>query len=304
MHFCRPTPSALAPFALALALVTTSAPARADDEAQSYGVDNFDGTGQCNPNSGEDDDLQYAVAQADAFDDVLDDWNFWGLWDTSHVLTNGSVTAVRMTDADLPPTFGDDVESNAGIDEPDIAYISSHGNSVCSEGDSYIDVEMGSSADECDPDTTAPPGVGGTQNFFLGDGDLEIAILDTCQSAQFCAWDTGALQDLPGSSFRMWAGFHGKSWDRDFVVPALEDYVIASRLAGVGDNWLTYRYEPEDVNGDELCPVAVIYASSEGNATGFYDDAGLGDRISTGGPSTSYYFYIPGCDPGQGNPVE
>lgn len=48
----------------------------------------------------------------------------------------------------------------------------------------------------------------------------------------------------------------------------------------------------------------MIYASSSANDEAFFEDAGLGDRLTTGSHTGTYYHYIVGCDPEDGNPVD
>jgi hypothetical protein len=108
----------------------------------------------------------------------------------------------------------------------------------------------------------------------LGDpgdgGDLEIMLVDGCQSAQYCVWTGGGYHEMVRTEFLMWAGYPGNTWDSEDNADQIEDYAAASRLHGVGDDWLDHMYD-ESLFGPS-CPTVIIGGSSDTNIDNMYDN--------------------------------
>jgi hypothetical protein len=283
-------------------LFLASPGAFAFEELQTYGVGNFDGTGECSAGS----DLSFTVTQADAFRDIV---AAWGTWDgTTSQVGNLSVDGHDFADASLDsPAWGEDSVTDEGIDDADVAYLSSHGTFDCSggAGESFSVMVMGdgndNSGEECWLETDSDPSASQTQDILVGNTDTEIIYFDTCSSAQKCVFDNDGYDPVNGAELIMWAGYHGVSFDSSAQVTALENYVSNSRVSGVGDNWLDYRWVNSIFADSDQCPTVIIWGSSSTNRDDMYNNGGVEDWIDTGAHTGMGFYFITNCDPADGN---
>lgn len=243
--------------------------------------------------------LSYCVAQATVIDNVFDDWQFFGNWDESHDYSNQGVDPADFADADLV-SWGDDGLDVFGADDADVAYISSHGSQTCDSTNGWHSFQrMGDvhSGQDCTPETYDDDAIG---KMFVGDEDMEILVADSCNSVQNCVWDNDGYNDFNGTSLRMIAGYNGLSVDSYDQQNAAFNYFDATRLTGAGDHWLDHRYLSNWNGTDDQCPVVIVYASDTTTATDFYNNAGMGDRFSTGTVAVLQRHRLTGCVPADG----
>ncbi len=277
-------------------------PAHALDEVISFGVDEHDST--CSGN----DDLDFAIAQAGAFDDVFDGWITSGYWDESIQRGDASVDEEDFTDSTQysAPWGADDVD-NVGSDYADVAYLSTHGVSECESGH-WSRVVMGqdtvSSDGRCRTYTnTHTNNTPSTREMEYGNqtnGDAEVLILDACQSVHKCVWENAGYNGMDGTNFEALIGFHGDSFDRSDQVAAVEDYASTSRTSGLGDHWLDERVVWNIFANLDQCPTVVIWGSSSANRDDLFDNGGLDDRFDAGSNTANTFYFLNNCDPDNG----
>jgi hypothetical protein len=277
-------------------------PASAYEEIHVYGVNNYNGTGECGACIGPNctSDLAWTDDSTLAVNNVVTGWSTWDGDAQRHLNTN--VKGKHFTDAAFG---GSDTASDWGIDDADVVYFAGHGTFSCANGAgrSYSTLHMGSSAFDagsCAVDTHDMMAGGGGQDIWVGNTDTEIVYADSCSSAQKCVFDNDGYDALDGAELLMWAGFHGNSFDSYDQYIAMRDYTAASRVSGVGDNWLDYRWINSSSADSDQCPVAMVYGSSTANTDNMYNNGGVEDWIATGSHTWVTYYYIAGCDPSNG----
>ncbi|NVB42774.1 hypothetical protein G6O69_33440 [Pseudenhygromyxa sp. WMMC2535] len=281
-----PSKPMLSLLALSAALLA-SGPADAAKEGTLYYVNDFDGPDACGGS-----DLSWGDDTVGHLNDKLDDWSF----DTSYYHGNLWLDFRDVADVDEDAN-GEDEVANRGIDSADIGMMYSHGSKLCSGGNYYSSVLLGDDSSTCR--LRYGSSYAGNDAWW-GDTDLNAMIVDTCYSAQLCAWNNDAYYNVDGN-FAALLGFHGISSDGRSHTNNFEDFVDSSRYNGLGDNWvddLTRR--PIGSNNDE-CAVAIIYADNLSDANFIYDYMGFDDWKSPGSHTVSYYYYINGCNPNGGN---
>lgn len=271
------------------------------EEAHSYGVELFGGTGECSGG-----DLDYTIDQADAVRDVFSGWISSSLWDEAHQYGNQGVDRADFADVSLM-SWGDDALDIYGAEDADVVYISTHGNSNCNggQGSSYSTFTMGQdhTGQDCTIDTDTNTGTPVHQDLLIGNTDTKIMLVDACESVQKCVWDNDGYDQIDGSHLRMYGGFHGKSFDRLPQVTAVEDYASNSRLSGAGDNWLDFRWVNSIFANEDHCPTAIVWGETSTVRDSFYNNGGLDDWIDTGANTGQTFYYISGCDPDYGDPL-
>lgn len=268
--------------------------AHALNETQVYGIAQFGGTGQCGSSS---QTHTVHTSTAAAFRSTFDLLSLIGLWDTAHTRNNSSARGSYFTDATKAASCAcsaDDMAADAGTDEADVIYVHTHGGHSTSPA--YSSLLMGNSSYDCSVRTN--------QNMFFGNssgaGDLEIAIIKACQSADYDTWLNGGYRQQitnSTSTFTVWNGFHGDSSCGSHVTSYVGDYSSSSIFNGVGENWLDEAY---DSSGDDDCPVSIVMGSSHSARVNMYEYGGFRDRKNTGSKTGSTYFYIAGCNPDNG----
>ncbi|MBI2569108.1 MAG: hypothetical protein HYV63_18985 [Candidatus Schekmanbacteria bacterium] len=275
--------------------------ARADNETHVYGIAEYDDSGQCV--AGE---HSVHTDTANAFLDVFEDLKSDGDWDSTVTRNNSNGHGSYWTDSGKASScvcesyqsscscIGVDTSSNLGADEADVIYIHTHGGSnYSSSSPSYSSLILGNKNTDCKPRTD--------QNMLWGNspGDLDIAVIKACQGSQYEVFKNGGYWSMTNSSstFRMWNGFHGNSSCGSHVTSYVEDYAEDSVYNGVGENWLDEAY---DWWGDDDCPTSIVFCSTKSNCESMYEYGGWLDRKDTGTKSTSYMWYIEGCDPEAG----
>jgi hypothetical protein len=281
--------SILLPFA-GLALAAFPAPAHALNEVQVYGIAQFGGSGQCGSSG-----MTHTVhtSTASAFRGTFDLLSLLGLWNTAHTRNNSSARGSYFTDASKAGSCAcsaNDLAADAGVDDADVIYVHTHGGHSTSPA--YSSLSMGNSSYDCSVRTD--------QNMLLGNGDLDIAVIKACQSADYDTWANGGYrQQITNSTsgFTMWNGFHGDSSCGSHVTSYVSDYSSSSISNGAGENWLDEAY---DTSGDDDCPVSIVMGSSSSARRNMYEYGGWLDRKNTGNKTGSTIFYIAGCNPDNG----
>jgi hypothetical protein len=134
-------------------------------------------------------------------------------------------------------------------------------------------------------------------------GELEIAVVNACQSMDFEVWQGRGHWEFvdSGSTFTMFNAYHGNVHCSDARTADIGDYSDDSVWDGAGDNWMDEMHDNSgSVNGDD-CPVSVVFGSSRSLREHMYEYGGWRDREDTGTKSGSTYWYFAGCDPGGGS---
>lgn len=261
-------------------------------EAIGFGIDEF--SSECGGS-----DLSHSVEFAEIFKNQFDSWKSSSKWDYSRIYRDTAVDAQDWADASKV-SWGVDNNSTYGADGSDVALISGHGYT---DGESYVGATMGDkSGDSCSVGTTKMAFGNGTGH------DLEIAIFATCHSGSKGAFNGGAFGSIrsASASFNTWLGFHGVSYDSSTDANHLENFMENSYSDAIGDNWLDEMYRGSVLNSDlewhDECPVAIIFAETDGKADDQFHWAGFNDRFKSGSAfNASYYYYIDGCDPDGAN---
>lgn len=273
---------------LSAALALVSGAAFAADEVIVYGIANFGGAGQCGSS-----DMTHSVhtSTAAAFKAPFTFLQTYGLWDESYTRNNSSARGSYWEDASKQASAQDTVD-NYGTDNVDVVYVHTHGGHSTSPA--YSSLSMGNSSYDCSVRTN--------EDMLFGNpgGDLEIAVIKACQSADYQTWQNGGYRQQftdSNSTFTMWNGFHGDSSCGSHVTDYVSDYAWSSFSNGVGENWLDEAY---DSSGDDDCPVSIVMGDSKSKRVHMYEWGGFTDRENTGSKTGSTYFYISGCDPKNG----
>lgn len=259
--------------------------AEAAKEGTLYYVNDFDGSLACGGS-----DLRYGDDTVGYLRDKLDSWSF----DSVYYGGNTFLDFPDVTDPDIVAS-GDDNVATRGVDSADVGMLYSHGSYSCGTND-HSSVVMGDNRSTCRMEY----GSGSTANdSWWGDTDLNVMIIDTCLSAQYCAWNAGGYYHVDGN-FAMLLGFHGISYDSNRHTNNFEDFVDDSRFNGLGDNWVDeVTRRPLGSDNDE-CAVAVVYEDTASAADSTFDFMGFDDWKTPGSHTASYYYYINNCDPRSG----
>ena len=278
----------------ALAVLAFAQAAQADDEGMVYYVNLFAGD-----NPGEDrcgdastDDLSWGDDNAGYLLAYMNIWSF----DRVEYHYNTGADWRYFADEDEDADGEDDV-LDRGVDTGDVAFIYSHGGAVC-DGDYFSAILMGDSSgtNECFLDFGDYAG----NDVEWGDTDLNMIILNACQSLQLCVFEGANGIQYDTGSLVIINGFHGYSWDGSTHYGNFQDYVENSRTANVGDNWVDFMSE-EDISGsDDECGVCVIFKDTETAADDVYNNGGIQDWKTPGSHNQTYYYYQDGCNPAGG----
>jgi hypothetical protein len=302
--------------ALAVATATLcSARARAGDEFHAYGIEVFG----ANDDGCKGKDLEHARNQAIGYHHLFVDWDTAGDWDQSLYFSDNEVDGRDFTDYYGQGTCEDwqttctlaeeDEVDDYGVDAADIAFLSTHGGYV--GADNAFKWTMGDNDDDCSVTTNA----GTKHGNMIWDDDLEILIVDACNSARFPIWDqsydeprVGITTMLePTSTLSTLLGYHGSAPDRDWGAEYAED----AYYNGVGENWVLEGTDFDSIREEEgepkvdTCATAIVFGDSADDRDFMFEWGGMGDRKDTGDPTIgSTYYYIEGCDPANATPID
>ena len=299
------------------AVLLTATPAKAVQEVTVYGVANFGGAGECG--GGFTSHARHTTSAAN-FRAPFNTMIAAGTWDEANTNNNLDAHGTYFTDpAEGSSTdhsccesyqsascscLGQDGNSGTGADQGDIFFIHTHGGSThldeITDGGTvpYMGLQMGNTSYDCRPRSH--------QDWELGNGtgDLEIAVVEACQSMDYEVWDDGGHWQFSESSsvFNMFNAYHGNVSCSDSRTAEIGDYSDASIFDGAGDNWLDMMYSNTAAANGDNCPVSVVFGSSDGALRQhMYDYGGWRDREDTGSKTNSTIFYIGGCDPAGGS---
>jgi hypothetical protein len=294
----RPRAARLA-WVAALGLAVASGGAARAQEMSAFGINLFGlGANECGSTDPVDGSVTADLSFCDDWVDVMEDSFDAEGWNQTENRTNTEVDGRDWTDASLE-TWGQDDVDPFGTDFAEVTMLCSHGGSAANVNSFFL---MGDddAGEDCTPETD--------DNILFGDtagGDLEVAILGTCESAQFSVWDTTGYFDVLDSdgSFNTWLGFHGVSYDSNNDTNRFEDYVTDSFANGLGDNFLDELHRNPIGADNSQCPVAIVFCELEADCDTQFDFGGFDDRhkvASTDAKVLSKIFFIGGCDPDDG----
>ncbi|MBI2569324.1 MAG: hypothetical protein HYV63_20090 [Candidatus Schekmanbacteria bacterium] len=285
--------------------------AQADHETHVYGIAEYGESGQCRKVSAHSEHTDTAAEFLEIFEELKDE----GDWDSTITRNNDAARGSFWTDKSKESTCkcqsyqddcwctGHDTDSNFGADEADVVFIHTHGGSgykTDGKKADYTKLYMGNIKNDCEVSTK-------NNMLWGGDsaGDLDIAVVKACQSAQYEVFVNGGFWSMidSDSTFRMWNGFHGDSSCWWGTSGWIGDYAEDSVWEGVGENWVDEAY---DDWGDDDCPVSIVFCNSESKCDTMYAHGGWLDRKDTGAKTLSKAYFIGGCnpDPGQTLPEE
>lgn len=286
--------------ALSVATIgTLAAPAGAAGDFIGFSVTNFRGAshGECSSSN-----LWWTGWMNDNIHDVFSDWVGTGSWDGARKKKEKDVDGVDFED---PAFGGDDDNSTLGCDTGDVCFLSTHGGSYFSGADSesYVYWRMGDNSSDCTPESLE-------MRYGNSPGDTEILIVDACESGQWGVWkdtnqstQTGFFHFVSSTStFSTFLGYHGLAPDRYAFI---DNYARDVYSDGVGVDWLAEAYVSGNMeDNQDTCPVAIVFGQGSSNRDLMYEWGGMADRKNTGTrTSGATYYYIVGCDPAAGNPV-
>ncbi|TMQ03930.1 MAG: hypothetical protein E6J90_11815 [Deltaproteobacteria bacterium] len=278
-------PIAAACAAAALVLGTASAGA-IDRDAHIYYVEDFDGAGACGG-----DDLSWGYDSTDYLRDATVSWG----WASSVLYGNQGTDFQDIADVDEDANGADHL--SGGFDAADVAMLYSHGGyGGCSTDDAWSSFKMGAANGNSAAFCTAFLGTSNAGNdIHWGDTQLNMVIVDTCNSLRKCVANDASYYMGEGN-FSLYLGYHGISWDGSGHTNRFENYVDSSELDGAGDNWVDeMTSRPIGWDNDE-CATAISYGANESDADYTYDFGGLGDWKVPSSHTSSWFYYIGGCN--------
>ena len=315
-----PALRAAAAIALAGVVLLPGGATRADYEAVSFGVNEFDTTGCDATDSTYADDyiaLFYSYATSPIY------WNYDYVRPTNTYSFDGHVDARDLTDYDRY-NWGADDNSPFGSDFADAIFLATHGKSFCMElSDPYYEETgdwrccgyqercdsdyscvtrnhtffwMGDDDDTCYPRTNdygADPG-----HILLGDADANVFLTTACSSLVPCTWEHGGYSDMDAGSFNTYMGFYGShNWQTGQGVD-LSNYFAGVTSNNIGSDWLSDMFVPNGWNPEgDNCPMVNVWCSSTSNCSNQYNNGGFKDFKDTGTHSIRVLYWVGGCDP-------
>jgi len=284
----------LAPVGLAALSALLPTPALAIDETIVYGINYFNGAGQCASGASH---APWHTDSATAFKLPFDTYILGGDWDESYSRNNSAAHGSYFEDASKSST-AEDTLSNYGADNVDVIYIHTHGGHSTSPA--FSSLSMGNSSYDCSADTDDDMLFGNEE----AGGDLDIAVIKACQSGDYDTWLNGGYRQNftnTTSTFTVWNAFHGDSSCGSGVDNYVSDYAWGSFENGVGENWIDEAYNPAFWWWEtDDCPISLVMGSSATVRTHMYEWGGFRDREDTGSKTGSTYFRISGCAPTSG----
>ncbi len=280
---------------LAALCALLAAPAQAIDETIVYGINNFNGAGQCVSGPSH---SPWHTNSAAAFKLPFDTYILGGDWDEAYSRNNSAAHGSYFEDLTKEPATGEDTLNNYGADNVDVIYIHTHGGHTVSPANSSL--SMGNSSYDCSADTSGDMLFGDGED----DGDLEIAVVKACESGDYDTWSNGGYRQNftnSTSTFTVWNAFHGDSSCGSGVDNYVSDYAWGSFDNGVGENWIDEAYNPAFWPWEtDDCPVSIVMGSTSSLREHMYEWGGFRDRENTGSKTGSSYFSISGCAPTSG----
>jgi hypothetical protein len=257
--------------------------ARAADEAVAFTYDNEAISGMCDGDSL----WGYSGDVADSWDSQFSSWTSLALWDSSELWYDLAVDDEDWIGVD------DDVDPY-GVDHADVGLYVGHGHHSCTGVENSLILMGDDEHGDCSMHTT-------DMEFGVNGGDLDIVVLNACETAHKCVWAAGgysAMADTNGS-FRMLLGFHGVSYLNGFSGGDMSTFTSQSRTTGIGENWIDTWYDWWIGDNNDRCPTGVIWGESSSVRDSYWNNGGWSDRRSTIATNSSFY-YIDGCDPDNG----
>ncbi len=233
-------------------------------------------------------DLSWCDNEAGYLSSKLNSWGF----DYVNSPSNKGVEFHEWAD-EGKDSDGRDHVSPYGVDSADVAFLCTHGSYSTSSGNYKSTVVLGDGGEECNLDYGNYD-----QDVRWGNTDLNVVIMDACQSVQKVVWQNGGYNSqMRADNMSMLLGFHGYSLDGYWHNWHFENYVDDTRYDSLGDYWVD---EMTDLMiGDDECATAVIWSDNQTNADKIYENSGFTDWKMYG-TGTVYFYYWNNCDPGGG----
>ncbi len=281
-------------------LLALCLPAAAVDEVATYGVENWD---TCCASCGW---MPWNIDASEAVFDVFAGWISEGKWDYAYEFQNGAVDGIDWTDFE-ERDWGKDDDAPYGADASDVAFMFSHGGSNCWSGGGSPEKMWFVSGDISgqEPDLECRPDSDDAWQFGDDDDDLEIVVMNSCHSADTCAWNGGAFSllyadRLHGADLRAYMGFHGVMYNYPWSNDVMDTYVSTSRLNGLGSHWLAELWEDSIFDDADQCPVSIIWGITDQNVIDYHTGGGFGDRDNPTPHQSKRRVFMSGCDPDEG----
>lgn len=273
-------------------------------EAQLFAGNTFNGSGLCGGGA----NLSYTDDNARMIRD--------------HLRNYGYTSLNIQYDSDIgPDDFVDFTRSNfqgrdhwwpSGADMADIAFYSGHGISSCGAGGFMSKILMvnpwinknifvnGAWTVDYSNWTLGSCLVNTNNQMLYGNstGDLDVVILDACQTVQRCVFDATGYQNMAGFQMSTLLGFHGNSWDMANQW-RYDDYGAYSVNYGIGSNWVDALTDLK-LFSDDQCATAVVSGDTQAHRDGMYNDGGFKDLQNTGPHVGASFYYWCGCQPDGG----
>jgi hypothetical protein len=267
----------------------------ADDEAVVGHVDKFGGGDRCCSDCN---NLSWGNDCSSHLKGKLNGWNFDRV--TYHY--NKGIDFEDWADKD-EHSKGEDHKANDGVDSADVGYIYTHGSRLCDAGDNTYRsrFKMGDSRNNrpCD---VRYGNKGSVTDAEWGDTDLNMLILDACQTVHWCVAKHGGYYRFAKGNLSIINGWHGISHDSRKNTRRFKRYVDNSKTSGVGDNWVD---DLTDLKwGDDVCATSIVYRDSKSEANSLFDHGGLKDWKTPGSHNKLYFYYWEGCDPDGGEELD
>lgn len=265
-------------------VVTWSPSVHADYEGVAHGVALYEGPGRCSSTN-----VNWSDDNATAFKQEI------RLAPNSYLAANTEDWLNGDVESDDFHWNDDDEVATIGTDWADVVFFAGHGSGICpiSLSSSYTILHMGDNSVSCEVR------LGGTANqvqFGAGGGssDANVMMMYASVSLAYCAAEAGNIIrqiDVAnsGAQFTLLNGFNNSPQDRPESPTEVRNYVSASSIGGIGDNWGSIM---SNRDGDVAeCSVSSVLSSSRDNADFMFFWGGLKDFKDTGSHEEHWYYY-------------
>jgi hypothetical protein len=220
----------------------------------------------------------------------------WG-WESAYVKTyrNSLVWQSDLSDESLIDGGND----HSYMDKADVGYLNTHGLAAL---DANVLITGNRTSGGGCIMRYGVPGAPDTGGIALwGNDDLNILVLDACQTLQYERWKQHRFSAAVAGNLGAMLGFHGNTFDSPAHNNAVQSYFSNSRYSNLGKNWvakLSQSYiDPGNNTSITECGVAMVMADSKTQADKIYASGGIQDWISAQNQSHTYYYFKLACDP-------
>ncbi|MBN2715305.1 MAG: hypothetical protein JXX14_05585 [Deltaproteobacteria bacterium] len=270
-------------FAVLVVSVALSTPSFAARKAILANVSNYGDAPRCSGS-----DLSYGESAQNYLASKLTSWGY----DYIGKPDNMGVEFHEWADKDKD-SKGRDHESPYGVDSADVAMYYGHGSRSCSSDTSTIYMGLNVTGEECGLSYGRDGG-----EVHWGDTDLNVVLLEACQTVHKCVFDGGGYNSgMRSGNMSLMLGYHGISYEGYWPIKHFENFVDETKTEDLGSEWVD---EMTDLMwGDDECATAVAWGSDSSQTSTIYHHSGWIDWF-TPGYGTMTFFYWDGCDPDDG----